>query len=50
MVPPRPIVVRTITDDAIDGSTCNTITRNGDAPSATAASMNTSLRTLRVSA
>ena len=45
-----PMVVRTITDDAIDGSTCSAITRNGEAPSATAASMNTSLRRLRVSA
>jgi hypothetical protein len=50
MVPPMPIVVRTITDDAIDGSTCSAITRNGEAPNATAASMNTSLRRLRVSA
>ena len=45
-----PIVVRTITDDAIDGSTCSTITRSGEAPSAIAASMKTSFFTLRVSA
>ena len=45
-----PIVVRTMIDDEIDGRMCSTITRQGEQPSAMAASTNGSLRQDRVSA
>ena len=43
-------LVRTMMEEAIEGRTCSTITRRGEAPMAMAASMKTSLRSERVSA
>ena len=45
-----PIDVRTMMAEAMLGSTCSDITRNGEAPSAIADSMKTSFFSERVSA
>jgi hypothetical protein len=50
MVPPMPIDVRTMMAEAMFGSTCSVITRNGEPPRAIADSMKTSFFSERVSA